>query len=280
MTYFNIHFRNCTAIRKNLASAILLGTFGVFPGGFPSAALQADSGGRLSNAQRNNSADIHSETHRNNTSKRRLTFGNLRKLILKGENGHYVLNGFDLPKITSGSLEMSTTDHGPCRVQASFLPTVLISKSRPVSISDKDLLATWEQHIPLVAHILKEQDAFGSIKPIAYDLIEARDRGTLQLQEELVLLWSADPVDDSTIGETRLFPPTPFRDQIIDVQYRGIKKAGTRLVGKIMLQVLYIRKQDRPATLGAFVIVSKPSGEYEFYSVPRALLDRIIISEK
>ena|ERR1700739_1605787 len=279
MTYFNTHNKNRNVVHKNLASAILLGAFGVCPSGHSPAALQVDSVNRMSRAQPKNSTETYSETRRKNEIKQKLTFGNLRKLILKGENGHYLLNDFDLSKITSDSLEMSTADQ-VCRVRVTFLPTVLVSKSRPVSISDKSLLANWEQRIPLVAYILKEGDAIGSMKPIAYDLIKARDGRNLNLQEEVVLLWSTDPADDSKIGDTRLFPPIPFRDQIIDVQYRGIKEPGKRMVGKIMLQILFLRNRDRPVTLGAFLIVSKSSGEYEFYSVPRTLLDRIMISEK
>jgi hypothetical protein len=72
----------------------------------------------------------------------------------------------------------------------------------------------------------------------------------------------------------------PFPGQLVDVQYRGIKGVAKQLVGKIILQILYIRDQGHPATLGAFVIVSKPSGDFEFYLVPRSLLDQIVISGK
>jgi hypothetical protein len=279
MTYFNIHFVLSIAVRRNAISAMLLGALGVFPAVGSLGLSQADSGSKMRYGQPNELGKIHLGAFEKGRPKKKLSFGNLRKLVLKGENERYVLNGVDLPRITSDSLEMSTADQ-VCRVRVTFLPTVLVSKSRPVSISDKNLLANWEQRIPLVAHILKEGDAIGSMKPIAYDLIKARDGRNLNVQEEVALLWSTDPADDSNIGETRLFPPTPFRDQIIDVQYRGIKEPGKRMVGKIMLQILFLRIQDRPVTLGAFLIVSKPSGEYEFYSVPRTLLDLIVISEK
>lgn len=210
---------------------------------------------------------------------KKLSFGNLRKLNLQGGNGHYTLNNVELPTVSSDCVELITADRA-YKVRATFLKTVLISKSRPVNLANQDLVRTWAREIPLVAHILSEQDSLGSMKPVVYDLAEPRGMQDLQLQEELVLLWSADPADESKIGETRLLPPMPFPGQIVDVQYRGIKGAGDRLVGKIILQILYIRDKGRPATLGAFAIVSKPSGDFEFYLVPRSLLDQIVIGGK
>jgi hypothetical protein len=279
MTYFNIHFTFSIAMRRNAISAMLLGALGAFSAVCSLGLPQADSGSKLRYAQLNESVEIHLGAFEKGRPKKKLPFGNLRKLVLKGENERYALNSVDLPRITSDFFKMSTADED-CQVRITFLQTVLLSKSRPVSVTHKDLIANWEQRIPLVAHIMKEQDSLGSMKPIVYDLIEAKDRQNLKLQEELVLLWSADPVDDRKIGETRLLPPTPFHNQIIDVQYRGIKEPGRRLVGKIMLQILYLREQGRPAILGALLIISKPNGEYQFYSVPRTLLDQIVISEK
>jgi hypothetical protein len=128
-----------------------------------------------------------------------------------------------------------------------------------------------------VAKILGEQDSIGSMKPVIYDLVEPKGRQNFELQEEIVLLWSADPADRSKIGDTSLLPPVTFPGQLVDVQYRGLKASADRLVGKIILQILYVRDQGRPAVLGAFVIVSKPSGDYEFYLVPHSLLDRILM---
>jgi hypothetical protein len=210
---------------------------------------------------------------------KKLSFGNLRKLNFKGGNGRYTLNDVELPLVSSDAVDLATANQ--CfRVRATFLKTVLISKSRPVNTDNQDVLRAWAQEIPLVAHILAEQDVLGSMKPVVYDLIEPKGKKDLQLQEELVLLWSADPSDDRKIGDTQLRPAMPFPGQLVDVQYRGIKGAAKQLVGKIILQILYIRDQGHPATLGAFVIISKPSGDYEFYLVPRSLLDQIVISGK
>ena len=114
----------------------------------------------------------------------------------------------------------------------------------------------------------------------SYDLIRPKGKTDLEWQEELVLLWSSDPADESKIGDTQLRPPMPFPGHAVDVQYRGISGPANQLIGKIILQILYIRDQGHPETLGALVIVSKPNGDYEFHLVPRTLLDQIVIREK
>jgi hypothetical protein len=210
---------------------------------------------------------------------KKLSFGNLRKLNLRGSNGHYTLNNIELPCISSQAVQLSTADQS-FRIQATFLKTVLISKSRPVNAENENLLREWAQAVPLISHILKQQDFLGSMNPVVYELLEPKDKRNLQLQEEPVLLWSGDPADDSKIGDTQLRPPMPFPGQLVDVQYRGIRDAAKPLIGKIILQILYIRDQGHPATLGAFVIVFKPSGKYEFYLVPRGLLDQIVIGKE
>jgi len=208
---------------------------------------------------------------------KRLSFGNLRKLNLKGGNGHYTLNGVEIPRVSSETVELTTADQA-VHVKATFLKAILVSKSRPVNTNNQEMLSNWTQQIPLVSHILAEQDSLGSMKPILYDLLEPKGKTDLQWQEELVLLWSADPADESKLGDTQLKPAMPFPGQAVDVQYRGIREPANQLIGKIILQILYIRDQGHPATLGAFVIVSKPNGDYEFYLVPRSLLNQIVIS--
>jgi hypothetical protein len=136
----------------------------------------------------------------------------------------------------------------------------------------------WAKRIPLVAGILKKHDSIGSIKPVVYDLLEPKDRRDLGLQEELVLLWSADPSEQHKVGNTTLMPEMPFPRQIFDVQYRGLSRGAQELMGKVLLQILYVKDQGKPAVLGAFVIVSKPNGDYEFYLVPAACLEQILIS--
>jgi hypothetical protein len=210
---------------------------------------------------------------------KKLSFGNLRKLTFKGGNGHYTLNNTELPPISSDAVELNTANRS-FRVRATLLKTVLLSKSQPINTANQDLLREWAQEVPLIAHILTQKDSIGSMKPVVYDLLEPKGKKGLQLQEELVLLWSADPDDDSRIGDTELRPPMSFPGHVVDVQYRGIRDGSRQLVGKIILQILYIRDQGHPATLGAFVIVSKPSGDFEFYAVPRKLLDQIVISKE
>jgi hypothetical protein len=208
---------------------------------------------------------------------KKLSVGNLRKLNLKGRNGHYSLNNVELSRVYSDSIDLGTADRS-CRVRATLLKTVLISQSRTVRTENQELLRMWAQKIPLVDQILRQRDSLGSMKPVVYDLLEPKDRRDLLWQEELVLLWSSNPADDSKIGDTQLRPAMPFPGQAVDVQYRGIREPAQQLVGKIILQILYIRDRGHPATLGAFVIVSKPSGDYEFYLVPHNLLDQIVIS--
>src|SRR5262249_1257005 len=135
-----------------------------------------------------------------------LSFGNLRKLTLKGGNGRYTLNDYELPKVTSESTDFATKDHA-FRVQVTFLKTVLISQTRPVNASNQDPLQNWARQIPVVAQILKTRDSIGSMKPVVYELREPKGRQNVKLQEELVMLWSADPADRSKIGLTKLFPP-------------------------------------------------------------------------
>lgn len=210
------------------------------------------------------------------TTAKKLSFGNLRKLSLKGGNGRYTLNGVELPRIDTKSICLRTLNQS-YKVRATFLKTVLISRGRPISSGDKTQVRDWAQSVPLVAEILKKQDSIGSLKPVVYDLIEPRYRTDLRLQEELVFLWSADPSERSTIGNTTLMPPMPFPGRLIDVQYRGLKGSTDQLIGKIILQILYVKDHDKPSMLGAFVIVSKPSGDFEFYLLPRSLLDQIVI---
>lgn len=68
--------------------------------------------------------------------------------------------------------------------------------------------------------------------------------------------------------------------QLSDVQYRDLSVPFDHSISKIMLQILYIQDGGRWKTLGSFVIASKPSGDYQFYLVPRSLLDQIVISKE
>ncbi len=209
-------------------------------------------------------------------TRKKLSFGNLRKLNLAGGAGQYALNGIRLASVTSVSMSMSTADQS-IKVRATFLPNVLVALGQAVNDRDKALLSQWKTEIPLISDILKKHDSVGSVKPIIYNLIEPKDRKDLKLQEELVVLWSADPLKRSKIGDTTLMPPMSFPGQVIDVQYRGLKGGVNQLIGKTILQILYIREKSKHFLLGGFVIVSKPNGDYEFYVVPMELLQRIIV---
>jgi hypothetical protein len=209
----------------------------------------------------------------------KLSVGNLRKITLQGGNGHYVLTGTLLNRLSDQPVMLVTADRS-FAVRVTFLRTVLVSQSLAVRKANQILLQNWAQGVPLVAHILEQRDSIGSMKPLIYELIQPKENQDLQLQEELVLLWSADPIENSKIGDTKLYPPVPFPGRLVDVQYRGMKEPRKELIGKIVLQILYIRDKARTALLGAFLIVSKPNGEYEFYAVPQGVLKRIVIDCK
>ena len=206
----------------------------------------------------------------------KLPFGNLRKLLLKGTSHQYSLNGFPLARLPDGSIYLSTPDQH-YQVQVTFFKTVLISKTRPIDRKNKALLQSWAKDIPLVRQILDGWDSIGSLKPVRYSLIEPTGQKNVQLQEELVYLWSSDPRDSGRIGDTSLMPPVDFSGQITDIQYRGVRQSAGEWFGKIVLQILYIKDQSKPALLGGFVIVSKPNGEYEPYWVPMELLRNIVL---
>lgn len=210
-------------------------------------------------------------------SPKKLSFGNLKKLTFKGGNGQYTLNGFVLSKVDSETINLATANKA-FRVRMTLLSTVLVSQSRAVNASHQAFVQDWAHRIPLVADILKKHDSIGSIKPVVYDLLEPKDRRDLGLQEELVLLWSADLSEQHKVGNTTLMPEMPFPGQIFDVQYRGLSRGAKELMGKIILQILYVKDEGKPSVLGAFVIVSKPNGDYEFYLVPAACLGQILIS--
>jgi hypothetical protein len=99
---------------------------------------------------------------------------------------------------------------------------VLVTKGEPLDVHNKELVHTWSENIPLVAEILKQQDALGSLKPLIYTLVAPKDRNDLQLREQLTLLWSADPADKTAIGHTGFGPPMQLAGQLSDVQYRDL----------------------------------------------------------
>lgn len=205
-------------------------------------------------------------------------FGQLRSLEFRGGNGHYAINGSQLPRVTANSIDLESADHA-YKVRASFLKTIAISQGQPVDSADKELLDAWARQIPRVGAILKQKDPSGSLKPIAYDLVAPKERKDLELREELTLLWSADPLEAKRIGATGLGPEMSFFEQLIDVQYRTPRAPTDRFTGKAFLQILFLQDAGRPILLGGFVIVSKPSGEYEFYLVPQGLLRGILIED-
>ncbi|SRR6266481_1970245 len=222
----------------------------------------------------------------------KLTFGNLRKIHLDGGVGRYTLNGVELPKLSDKPLLLSDAEQ-KIKVKATFLETVKVSGGEAVYDSKKALVAGWAKRIPVIAQILKKKDITGTLKPVLYDLLAPEDRKDLMLQEELVLLWSSDRMTIGKIGDTSLMPPAtfpiqvegdtslmtpiPFSDQIVDVQYRGMNGGLDTLTPKIILQILYIRDKGKAILLGGFVIASKADGDFEFYLVPRNLLEQIVI---
>jgi hypothetical protein len=204
-------------------------------------------------------------------------FGNLGRLNFAVKNGDYILNDIALEQVSGESAELATRDRS-CEVRITFLETVLVSKGESVDPSNRDLLTRWSESIPLVSEILKQKDALGSLKPLVYTLIAPKGRKGLQLREQLTLLWSADPADKAAVGHTGFGPSMTLSGQLSDVQYRNLSVSLDHSIRKIMLQILYIQDGGQWKTLGSFVIGSKPNGDYEFYLVPRSLLDQIVVS--
>jgi hypothetical protein len=207
------------------------------------------------------------------------SIGNLSRLHFEGRDGHYTLNGTGLSGVSDGSISFSTANRS-FKVRVTLLKTVQVSFGKSIDQGDDELVGDWSQNIPRVAQVLKQQDALGSLKVVSYDLIGPRNRQGIHLQEQLTLLWSADPAEAKRIGQTGFGPLMRFSEPIVDVQYRTPNVGSNRLFKKIFLQIFYIQKAYNRMTLGSFVIVSNPSGEYQFYLVPRSVLDRIVISTK
>jgi hypothetical protein len=203
-------------------------------------------------------------------------FGSLPKLSLVKRVGRLTLNGVGLEKVTSGSIDLVSPDQD-FRVRATFLKTVVVANGEAMDSRQQDLIKNWSESIPMVAEILKRQDGAGSLKPVIYDLIGSRDRRGIQFQEQLTLLCSNDPTDEKKIGHSGFGPLLDFSEPLADVQYRSPDREAGRLPSKTFLQILYLRENCRSAAVGAFVIVSKPSGDYEFYSVPTSLLNQLVI---
>jgi len=176
-------------------------------------------------------------------------------------------------------VELQSRD-GIYKVRVSLLKTVPVSRGAPADPADKGLVEKWVHYVPLIKEILGKQDAIGSLKPVAYDLLAPTEREGIGLLEEVLLLWSADPAETQKLGVAALHPPLPFREQIIDVQYRGLSGDVQRLHGKAMLQILFLQDHREHFLLGGFVIVSKASGDFEFYLVPRPVLDQIVVGAK
>jgi len=206
-------------------------------------------------------------------------FGKLSKVSLSGGDGHYVLNGSDLLPVNSSSVDVQTRD-GIYKVRVSLLKTVPVSRGLPSDPSDKGLVEKWLHYVPLIRDVLGKQDAIGSLKPVAYDLLAPKDKEGIELREEVLLLWSADPAEMQKAGVTTLHSPLPFQEQIIDVQYRGLSGDVQQLHGKAMLQILFLKGHEEHFLLGGFVIVSKANGAFEFYLVPRPVLDQIVVGAK
>jgi len=211
--------------------------------------------------------------------KRDLPFGNLRKLNLAGIGDRLVLNGIELEKITSDSINLESAKQ-EFQVRATFLKTAMVKDGEAVDSRDKEVLDIWSRCIPEVARVLRNKDSLGSLKPIIYELIEPKERTDLQIREELVLLYGSDPENDPKVGEVSLLPAKPFPGQVTDIQYRVPRLRGGRLSTKIKLQILFVQDESRPTILVAWVIVSKPSGEYEFYRLPQGSLDAILLDDQ
>jgi hypothetical protein len=218
--------------------------------------------------------------NRSSGQSRRHLSGNLRDLAFSIKNGQYTLNNVALERAARDSVEFSTQNQ-PYRVRVDFQATVLVSRGKSADIRNQESVEKWAQTVPLVSEILKLRDERGALKPILYTLLSPKNPRNIQIREQLTLLWSADPVEKENVGQTGFGPPMQLSEQIIDVQYRSLANSPTDYaISKIMLQVLYIHDDGPWMTLGALVISSSPNGDYEFYIVPRHLLDQIVIGRK
>ena len=203
-------------------------------------------------------------------------FGNLSNLTFDSSDHRSALNGFWLPLISSPSVQVQggTTDY---KARITFLKTIRLSQGKSQDAADRALLDNWIQSIPLVAQTLKKQDWIASLEPVIYDLLESKVREGLELQEAIATLWTDNPADAADIGNPRVFPPVKFIDnQLVDIQYRGLKNAANQLFTKLVLQVLYILDHKHRVRIGAFLIVSRPDGSFQFYLIPDVLLADII----
>lgn len=209
----------------------------------------------------------------------RPSFGALRTFNFQQQNDHYILNGAELQPVTAEFVDLVTADQY-YRVRATFGTTVVVSNGKPVESRHADVIRNWSKDIPRVAEILKQHDLIGSLKTVTYDLIEAKARSVLQLQEQLTLLWSADTTEAKHIGRTGLGPLMRFSEPVVDIQYRTPNGSQHRLLRKIFLQILYVRDRQYAMVLGSFLIVSRPDGDYEFYLVPRNILNQIVMGVK
>lgn len=209
-------------------------------------------------------------------SAKRPSFGQLRKLSFKGGNGRYELNGTELSRVSKESVILCTVDQS-IKVRVTFLSTVLVSGGEPIYKNDSGLLKDWAENVPRVEEILKRQDKIGSLKLITYDLVKSKDHKDPKLQEQLTLLWTTDPMEIRNIGHTGFGSLISLSQPVADIQYRSPNGVPDRLFSKMFLQILYVLDGARPIMLGALGIFSKASGEYEFYSVPRFLLNQIVI---
>src|SRR5205807_1361958 len=112
--------------------------------------------------------------------KKGLPFGNLRKINLSGIGGRLVLNGLELEKVTSDSIDLESAKQ-EFRVRATFLKTVMVKDGEAVDSRDKQALEIWRKCIPEIARVLRNKDSLGSLKPVVYELIEPNERTDLQI---------------------------------------------------------------------------------------------------
>ena len=193
------------------------------------------------------------------------------KLNFGHDKKQYTLNGRTLKRIAGDSIVLHTDDDS-FRVRATFMKTVHLSHGIVLDNRNQNLLDNWARSIPLINRIVRESDSVGSLKPVLYDVIKPKDHRDTKIREEIVLLWSTDDKDLRKIGDSRLMAPLffPADGYITDVQYRGRKRESDSLPQKAILQILYVQNHppSRWQALGAFVIVSDSSGEYEFHLVP------------
>ena len=203
--------------------------------------------------------------------------GNLRPIQFAGSSSQsrYTINGTVLQKLSDEPIELVTSD-GACKAAVAFSKTVVVNNGKPVDDHDGEILKAWAKNPAIEDKLknLKRENA--ALKQITYS---QRDSNCPQIREQVAILISQDPDDKKYVGKMAFGPMRDFSEPVPDLQSRRLR-VSEGPINKIILQILWVQDHGQQKSLGAFVIVAKTSGEYEFHLVPRTLLDQLVIVDQ